>query len=957
MATDLELEGRFSSLAEVLRARAVLHPDAPAYTFLTDGVKTAGLTFGELDARCQVVAAELERRGAAGERVLLPYPTSVDFAVGFMGCLYAGALAVPVSIPNSTRGLSRLGAVADDAQASLALTTSRQLSALQPHLGDIGKKMEWLATDTLGTQAPPGWRMRQHDPNAIAFLQYTSGSTALPKGVMVTQANLLHNEQAIRDSMGVTRASTCVSWLPLFHDLGLMAMLLQAVYSGSHSVLMSPLSFLGRPVRWLQAISEYKGTYSGAPNFAYELCIEKVTAEERRALDLSSWKYTINGAEPVRASTLERFSSTFAESGFRPETFVPAFGLAEGTLVSTICPPRAPWRTVGLNVDALESSKVQVEKGAAARLFVSCGPAIQGMELAIMDVETRRRCAPDQIGEIWLKGPSVAGGYWQREQATEETFRGHTADGEGPFLRTGDLGFLHEGEVYIAGRLKDVIIIHGANHYPHDLELTAEQAHPAIQPGFGTAFSVPVDGEEKVVLVQGVKRRLVKDGTEVLEAIRRALGEEHGVPVASIVLIESRQIPKTSSGKLQRRAARAAFLEGSLVVIARWDEASGAPGKESRSRPFVAPRDETETRVAALFCEVLGVTRASVNDTFYELGGNSLTAMQLAARLEQEFQRSLPFDGLARCPDVASLARWVAAEPEGAAKWSPLVALQPEGSKPPLYCVHSMGGQCVSYLALANELSKAQPFYGLQARGRTPGLAPTETIEEMAREYVDAIVQHQPQGPYFLAGWCFGGLVALEMAKQLEQASRQVGLVALLDAAYGPKTSEEATIPDPREDHEIDVTIIMNLFVDFGASAEDSTRERLLALSSEDLLPFAFERLRDTEKFPKAFGMEHFRTFVQVFKTNWKAQGRYGFRGTLEAPVAVFLASDTSRSAGWSELGHGWDGIVTQLSKVYSVPGTHVTMVERPHVTELAKKVQEALAEATGNAPLPCPGK
>jgi acyl-CoA synthetase (AMP-forming)/AMP-acid ligase II/thioesterase domain-containing protein/acyl carrier protein len=944
MAADVDdLEGGFSNLAAILKARAARHPDALAYTFLTNGVDTNSVTFGELDARCQVVAAELERRGAAGARVLLLYPQSLDFAVGFMGCLYAGAVAIPVSLPSSTRGLSRLGAVVDDAQAHLALTTRSQLATLQPHLESLGqtRTLAWLATDTLGTQAAPGWRLRQHDPSAIAFLQYTSGSTSLPKGVMVTHANLLHNEQAIRACFEVTRTSTCVSWLPLFHDMGLMSALLQTVYSGNHCLLMSPLRFLGQPVRWLQAISKYKAVYSGAPNFAYELCIERVTPEERRALDLSSWRFAFNGAEPVRATTLERFASAFADCGVKLEAMVPAYGLAENTLVAAVRPPYSPLKTVGLRADALADGKVQVGSGESARISVSCGVSIQGQEVAIVDAATGRRCAADQIGEIWLKGPSVAAGYWRREQETKETFGAHTAEGDGPFLRTGDLGFLHEGEVHVAGRLKDLIIVHGANHYPQDLELTAEQSHPALPAGFGCAFSVSVDGEEKIVLVQGVKRSELPDTADVIDAIRRALGEDHGVPVAAIVLTEQRHIPKTSSGKVQRRAARAAFLDGSLPVVARWDGASGAAGTEARSRPFVAPRDETERRVAALWCEVLGLPRVSVNDSFFEVGGHSLTAMQLAARLEQQFGRVVPFDGLARCPDVASQARWVAEQPGPAATWSPLVPLQPEGTKPSLYFVHPMGGQVVSYIALAHELGKDQPFYGLQAKGRTPGLAPTETIEDMAREYVAAIRQHQTQGPYFIAGWCFGGLVALEMAKQMREASLPIGLVMLLDSAFGPQTVEDTA----RHDHEIDVDIVRNLFIDFGPAGDDSSRERLLALPPEELLPYALERLHRTEKFPKAFGMEHFRTFVRVSKANWKAQGRYKLSGRIEAPVTVFLAADTSRSAGWSNLVDGWNGIV-QPDRVYRVPGTHVTMVEPPHVTELARKIQEALGEA-----------
>ncbi|HET9212138.1 MAG TPA: proline iminopeptidase-family hydrolase, partial [Thermoanaerobaculia bacterium] len=459
-----EAERQPATLIDLLRARAGEKGGAPLYTFLADGeAEEATLSYGGLDRRARAIGARLQQAGAAGERALLLYPPGLDFIAAFFGCLYAGAVAVPAYPPRAGRTQPRLRAIAGDARPRLVLTTAAiaakaaELSEQIPELAGA----EWIATESLDSSAAERWTPPSLGPGTLAFLQYTSGSTAAPKGVMVTHANLLHNERLIGAAFGMDEESVVVGWLPLYHDMGLIGNVLQPLHAGGRCVLMSPVAFLQRPMRWLEAVSRYRGTVSGGPNFAYELCLRKAAPEALSRLDLSSWRVAYNGAEPVRASTLERFAEAFAPCGFRAEALYPCYGLAEATLFVT----------------GGHGARVEKER-------VSCGSAWQ--RIVTVDPETGEE-RPE--GEVWISGPSVARGYWENEEATARDFHAFLPTGEGPFLRTGDLGFLSGGELYVTGRLKDLIILRGRNHYPQDVELTAERSHPDLHPGGGAAFS------------------------------------------------------------------------------------------------------------------------------------------------------------------------------------------------------------------------------------------------------------------------------------------------------------------------------------------------------------------------------------------------------------------------------------------------------------------------------------
>ncbi|MEM9447028.1 MAG: fatty acyl-AMP ligase [Cyanobacteria bacterium P01_E01_bin.6] len=573
MFTEDSLKGLhpLATLVDLLRYRAQLQPDKTAFIFLIDGeTQEQRWTYRDLDRRAQEIAALLQSHCRLGDRALLLYPPGLDFIAAFFGCLYAGVVAVPAYPPSRDRQFAHLQSLLTATQATLLLSTQSLIGKLK-QASNLAS-LRWLATDVMTAGVAQGWQEPRLTENALAFLQYTSGSTGSPKGVMVTHHNLLHNQRTIQQSFGHSSATVIVGWLPLFHDMGLIGNVLQPLYLGIPCILLSPIAFLQKPHRWLQAISRYRATTSGGPNFAYDACIRKTTSEQCADLDLSSWDVAFNGAEPVRAETLARFAQTFAPKGFKDSAFYPCYGMAEATLFVTGGLKTAPPTICSISAPDVEQNRAVAANGQVpSRSVVGCGRTWLAERVSIVNPKTLVQCPADQIGEVWIAGPSVARGYWQQPQATEQTFQAYLADTkEGPFLRTGDLGFMQEGELFITGRLKDTIVIRGRNYYPQDIERTVEQSHPALRSGCGAAFGVEIAGEEHLVVVQEVERshRRSLDVNTVLGDIQEATTAEHGLHIHAIVLIETGSIPKTSSGKIQRHACRQAFLTNSLNCLA-----------------------------------------------------------------------------------------------------------------------------------------------------------------------------------------------------------------------------------------------------------------------------------------------------------------------------------------------------------------------------------------------------
>ena len=570
-----------STVVELLRLRSSRQPNRNAFTFLLDGeTAETRLTYLQLDIFARQIAAQLQAQGLTGERALLLYPAGLDFLIAFFGCLYAGVIAVPVYPPRRNQKLSRLLSIVNDAKPAIALTTTSILTDIEKEWTSDAElaQVKLLATDTIDNNGKEKeFIISSVTPDSLAFLQYTSGSTGMPKGVMVTHENIIHNQQLIKTAFGHSKESIGFGWLPLFHDMGLIGHVFQPIYVGFPSILMSPVAFLQKPIRWLKAISKYRATTSGGPNFAYDLCVKKIKPEELVELDLSSWDLAYNGAEPLRAETLKQFGEKFAACGFLSDAFYPCYGMAETTLFATGGEKYQKPVIQGVKTEELEQNSVVESEISSpeSRPFVGCGRPYLNTTISIVNPESLTRCADWQIGEIWVSGGSIAAGYWNRPSATEETFQAYLKDtGEGPFLRTGDLGFLLNGELFVTGRIKDVIIIRGQNHYPQDIEMTVQKSHPALRPNCGAAFTVEYKGSERLVVVQEVERSYLRklNVNEMLGNIRQAVTAEHSLQLFASVLVKTGSIPKTSSGKIRRHACRAEFLTGNLNVVGDWSQ-------------------------------------------------------------------------------------------------------------------------------------------------------------------------------------------------------------------------------------------------------------------------------------------------------------------------------------------------------------------------------------------------
>ena len=677
------------TLADLLSQRAREFPDRVAFVYEEQDGQSQQWTYHELDQRARAIAASLVERTTVGDRALLVYPAGLDFIAAYFGCVYAGVLPVPATYPKPRRPLPRLDAIVADCTPRLVLTHSSALGGLcleqqSPALAAI----PWEATDELGS-APSDFQPARCQPHDLAFLQYTSGSTSEPRGVMVTHGNLLSNLEAIRTGFEIsTKDQTSgptkgVFWLPAYHDMGLIGSILTPIYVAGTSYLLAPTTFLRCPRRWLELISQTGATITGAPNFGYELVVEKTTIAERAELNLKHWRLAFCGAEPIHPETLDLFATAFAPAGFSSKAYYPCYGLAEVTLLATGGQGPAEPQVLHVDRDQLgihQAVSVEPEHPQALPL-VSCGSARHGLSVEIVDPNSCKACGTGSVGEIWVRGTSVARGYWKQDELNQEFFQAQLADGEESsngagyrFLRTGDLGFQLDGQLYVTGRLKDVIIIRGRNYYPHDIERTARQAHEALD--MSAAFSLEVDDREQLVVVHQIHREHRKaDFDEVLRAIRTAIVDEHEIDPHAIVLIRPVSLPITSSGKVQRQRCREQYLAGQLSVVAEWTNTynTAEPADPSlMMRPSFldrvpnVPSDRLSVDIQEWLVEWLSaranLTRGAMGPTtpFAELGIDSLTAVEISLEIDKLLGLKLPPMVIWSCPHAQALSEYLA---------------------------------------------------------------------------------------------------------------------------------------------------------------------------------------------------------------------------------------------------------------------------------------------------------
>ena len=700
-----------STLVDILRWRAAHQADGLAYVFLEDGEEERErFTYAELDLKARTIAAHLQRMQCTGERALLLYPAGLEYVAAFLGCLYAGVIAVPAYPPRNNRSLQRIDAIVSDAEAKFTLTHSQILSNIKRKFADdpVLADMTIVATDELSSSDTDQWEPVTVTPDTLAFLQYTSGSTGTPKGVMVSHRNLVHNEQQIKHAFGTSEDSVVVGWLPLYHDMGLIGNVLNPLYVGYPCYLMAPIAFLQKPLRWLQAISKYKATISGGPNFAYDLCVRKISPQERDELDLSNWKLAFNGAEPVNSKTLERFTELFASTGFRQESFRPCYGLAEATLLAASESHGTVARLYDVKSQSLERNVIEpaAESEQEKRTLVSCGRSINDQEIQIVHPETRIPCSEAQVGEIWIHGDNVANGYWRKDQETEYTFQaridhpsnnGSSAHKDVTYLRTGDLGFMKDGHLYVTGRLKDLIIIRGRNHYPQDIEITVEESHQALEKGACAAFSLEIDGTEKLAVAVEVKRVNLRtlNARKVIQAIRKAVSENHELQAHTVLLLKPRSIPKTSSGKIQRHACKLSFLNNTLFIVNSNQLEQHVEDELESSEAFLdfsalssLPHSERKNLISfflqQLVAKSLKVHLSEINPkkSLSTLGLDSLDTIELKLEIERMMKVSVPMDEALNELSITELATKISAQlSEGSSELSPTEEEQVEESE------------------------------------------------------------------------------------------------------------------------------------------------------------------------------------------------------------------------------------------------------------------------------------
>ncbi len=648
---------RFPTLVHLLTSRSQeIAPQGLVWLGNT-GVEVKTLDYHALDVEARMVAARLQRTFPPGARAMLLYGPGLEYVAGFFGSVYAGMIAVPAYAPRSTRDWPRLQAIIASCEPAVALTSKNEARSVQQFLAACGQPIPALVTHGGHDDLTESWQNPQPRPNDLAYLQYTSGSTSTPRGVMVSHANVMANLEYMTSQGGFDDSSIIATWLPLFHDMGLVYGALLPIYNSLLTVMFAPASFVQRPVRWLQTISRYRVTHSGGPNFAYDLCVRRVKCQEKEQLDLSCWRVAFSGSEPIHHRTLERFDTAFRDCGFRARAFYPVYGLAEATLKVTGARLGSGATVAMVDPAALVANRVEDTKGAEARAIVGCGRTDSFHTVTIVDPESSIRLPACHIGEIWVSGPSVAQGYWGRNHDSNAIFRARLAGtGDGPFLRTGDLGFVRDGELFVTGRLKDLIIVGGQNYYPQDIERSIEAVHPA----FSTAAAFSVDGDDSERLVVVIEIRPADASSELLEAAVRAVAQEHQLPIDTAILVRRGAIPRTSSGKIQRHLCRSRFLCGDLAPLLVRNIGSSAAMVPRHLEPQ-AENDELSLvsylrRQCAAMLKI-EPEQITVDAPLASLGFDSLMATELAHTVQAELGISVvPGHVFLAGDDIRSLA-------------------------------------------------------------------------------------------------------------------------------------------------------------------------------------------------------------------------------------------------------------------------------------------------------------
>ncbi|WP_062054967.1 hybrid non-ribosomal peptide synthetase/type I polyketide synthase, partial [Aquimarina longa] len=670
------------TLIEVFKSHLNQSPDKVLYRFLPNGEEESdSRTYKELYENSKRIASHILEVANPGDRILLLYPSGLEFVDAFLGCLLAGVIAVPAFPPQGKRRIGRLEKIVSDCKATLILTTSNVYTkSFKWFDNEVFSDIKWIQTDMVGnfvdTEFPTIF------PNTVAFLQYTSGSTGDPKGVIVNHSNIIHNNTLIQNAFHLTKKSVGVSWLPIYHDMGLIGNILQAFFVGYEMIVIPPNAFIQKPVRWLDTISKYKATYSGGPNFAYDLCVSHIKGDSLQNLDLSSWRVAYNGSEPIRSETMSNFATYFKNAGIKETALFPCYGMAETTLVVSACKYNNILSTIKLDKNDFYSGKIKISNEEKDELdqikFVGNGPVLGDLKVKIVNPETKQVCKKHEIGEIWVKGSSVAMGYWNRDELSSEIFdaypvyaNGKVAKKNGPYLRTGDMGFLNANELYISGRLKEMMIINGANYFPQDIEQTVQYSNSDLQNNAGVAFATEIEGKQQLIIVQEVRRTSIRnyDFEHIVRSISESIWLEHELSVYSIVLVNPGKVGKTSSGKIQRLKTKTSYeqktLDGVLDIwsvgtkIKKDQKKSVTKLKESYNLK-VSNNEITKWLQQAISQELnTGIENIGIDTSFAELGMSSFQGIRLSGLLSDYLEKEISPTLIYSYPTISKLVTYI----------------------------------------------------------------------------------------------------------------------------------------------------------------------------------------------------------------------------------------------------------------------------------------------------------
>jgi acyl-CoA synthetase (AMP-forming)/AMP-acid ligase II/thioesterase domain-containing protein/acyl carrier protein len=915
------------SILELLADHQQQVPDEMAFAFHPSGQPQESTTYGELLARAMDIGASVSFQAQSAPRVVLLYAPGLEFIRALLGCFQAGVVPVPAYPPLSRRMAHRFHVIVQDAGAEMLLTT-RGLHQMVTGLSDEAADLDRLPvifTDELPSSSA-AWTPPSISEDQPAFIQYTSGSTADPKGVLVTHGILASNCKAIREKMMRPDDTAVVSWLPMYHDMGLIGAILQPLASRVPVHLMSPLDFLQDPLSWLRLISETGATSSGGPNFAFDLCVRRFDEERLAGVDLSSWSIAWIGAERVRHDTLERFHAAYSQFGFAREAFYPCYGLAETTLFATGGRRGSPPDVLHVRKDALRSNVVIPAAPGSddTATVVSCGQPAPSHSVLVQGRDNRSVADEDIIGEVLFSGPSLGASYWRRSRSEPLDLDTSVVEGQS-YFHTGDLGFIHDGSLYLTGRLKDLIIVRGQNFYPEDVEAIAQDSHRGLRPGCGAAFAVEGLTSEIAILVQEVASPESEFApAAVAEKVRQAVGAALGLHLHAIIFIQPRTIPKTSSGKVRRAECRRLYTEHGLDVS--WSDLVPEPGTDAEtayerveSSTAASTSRPHQEAIREVWERVLRVGRVDDQDDFFELGGTSLNAARMLSLLETELGIMIPFSALMGNSALTSFAYQVELVEAGA--HVSCVSFNADGTSRPLHGMLSWPGMFNLYRRLAGLLGEEQPIHAILALDESNGRLPLLSINEMARQAEAETLRLQPEGAYVLCGYSIGGLIAYETARNLTAIGKTVDRLILLDPA----------LLRPRRPFEV-----------LSRATSRSPRQVTGAIVNGLRTTLSLRRLNRG-----AAASANESSLVAATSRNWdlvnlRAWHRYR-PGRWDGPVTILRAAAAARSANAVQ---AWRSILTSPPEVIDIPAEHISILDEPHMEELGRAIGRVLETA-----------